>query len=701
MPLHLQWPRLGPPVSRRGHVNAPVFRRAFVAFTLLAQAVLGGFACTSATRLPAPEVSNGTPAIDRGDARPSDAAADGPTRDVAIDVPITPPLDVAACTEPVCCVGPDCPKRATGALCQRDDQCDTGFCADGVCCTVACRGACVSCNQPDRMGECLPAAAGDPDPHLLCRRDPPESCGESGVCNGQGGCARHAPGTLCGDSACTASNTMMPGGECDGEGTCVAGQPVDCTPFLCAGRSCRGSCSESSQCASPHVCVGSSCGKRGNGQNCGNNDECQSGFCTDGVCCESACAGRCSTCASTRARGRCVLVPAGTNDPRASSGNVAPGTICVDQGAQTCGTNGRCDGKGGCELYKDGTICAAGRCDAGKNTAAGVSLCRTGRCEPPTPRTCAPFAGCDGSRCSTRCDDDKDCAPGNVCTEGSCGKRPLGSLCSRDDECAGAGVCAQGRCCDQRCDKPCMACNLEGSHGACTPVPAGGADPSGACRTDACTSGCDGRGNCRREKEGTTCGPTRCDGEVTLVTRTCSKDGACQEKQSGCSGDQTCKDNRCVAPTKRMPGEGCVADGDCASGACVGNRCCTSSCSSGCRICTAATAWKCTDRADESPCGVNQVCRGGRCGSKCTGTRTLCGDDCVDLQTDAKNCGGCGRPCEGEAGVTIAACASGKCTKAPAPGASVDAGKPMTMPGDAGVKPPAVDDGRDAGVKRD
>ena len=236
------------------------------------------------------------------------------------------------CQEGVCCSGSTCGKRALGAPCQRTDQCDSGQCSDGVCCNVACSGSCVSCNQPDRTGECMPVPAGQKDPREACRIEAAETCGFSGFCNGQGGCAKYAPGTACGGGVCSGPRTFVPGGECDGEGLCVKGQALECTPFNCEGGNCRASCVADADCVPPNVCSGGRCGLRGKGQTCTAGDQCQSTFCVDGVCCEDACAGRCQFCASPAARGTCTPVRAGAPDPRAAAGVTDPALICVDQG---------------------------------------------------------------------------------------------------------------------------------------------------------------------------------------------------------------------------------------------------------------------------------------------------------------------------------------------------------------------------------
>jgi hypothetical protein len=647
---HLAAPPSAPDPRKLGRPLSPA-----IALLALATSVLASGGChshsdgSSVTRSVDPAPGAGPtvpPGPDAAGARP-DGAGDASAADAR------PPLfDPTACQEAVCCVGPQCPKRAAGIPCQTADQCETGFCADGVCCNVACQGACMACNQADRMGECLPTAVGAPDPHLICRHDEPATCGQSGVCNGEGGCAKHNAGVPCGEPRCNDGTAMMPASECDGNGTCVAGEAVACAPFTCEGQSCRVTCTSDSQCLPPRVCSNGSCGKRGPGQTCGAAEQCESGFCVDGVCCENACAGRCTTCASARARGKCVPVPAGNADLRALAPGSAvdPAQSCADQGPQSCGANGRCDGKGGCEIYRDNTICAPGSCEATTNQGTAPSVCRAGRCEHPAGQTCAPFVGCSGNRCSTSCDDDRDCSAGNVCTAGSCGKRPIGSVCSRGDECAGPGICAQGRCCSASCNRACTACNLEGQIGTCAPVPTGGADPGGACRNDACNNGCDGAGSCRRERAGTTCGAASCAAAGSAVTtRSCTAEGICASETSPCPDAQACTGNRCAPIAKKNPGDTCTAAGDCQSGACLGGRCCAGACDGDCRTCEASSQWRCMDRPDDSACPGKQICREGRCVPPTPGCplgRILCGKGCVDLRADADNCSTCGHRCE-------------------------------------------------------
>ena len=484
-------------------IRASILGRSLVPLAM-ALGLASGFGCSTKTVTTsvgfAPDGGLAQPG--RNPDPPATGGIDDPGR-----CPATPPEDLkaageacacaiecttGACERGVCCAGAACGGlRPLAAACEGSSECVSGFCADGVCCNVACTGACVACNLTDREGECAPMPAGSEDRHGVCRRDSPETCGQSGICNGQGGCAKYALGTACRLSSCSGREQFVPASLCDGDGVCVHGTSLSCEPSTCEGGGCLASCTTSTQCVAPASCVSGSCGPKGIGQDCGTGDQCQSGNCVDGVCCETACTGRCTFCAAPDSRGRCVPVRAGTMDQRAARGESNPALICADQGPSSCGTNGRCDGQGGCQRYRDGTVCRDGSCDAGNNTATAAGTCNDGSCQVPPARSCAPYQGCSGLGCRNSCGTDGQCSAGNVCTAGDCGKRPDGAVCSRASECA-SNNCAQGRCCNGPCGGTCQSCALPGREGECSNVPVGGADPAGICRDDACSNGCDG-----------------------------------------------------------------------------------------------------------------------------------------------------------------------------------------------------------------
>ena len=107
----------------------------------------------------------------------------------------------------------------------------------------------------------------------------------------------------------------------------------------------RTSCETDKDCDDGAICQNGTCGPKPPGFPCGGAAECASGFCVDGVCCETACSGTCHSCALPGSPGRCLTVAADNVDPRGE---------CKDNGAAACGTNGKCDGTGSCEKYAVG-----------------------------------------------------------------------------------------------------------------------------------------------------------------------------------------------------------------------------------------------------------------------------------------------------------------------------------------------------------
>jgi hypothetical protein len=503
---------------------------------------------------------------------------------------------------------------------------------------------------------CSPAAAGRPDPHGVCPTEAAETCGKTGLCNGQGGCAEYPVGSVCRPASCTGA-TLSPASVCDESHTCVPGAAISCAPFQCAEGICRGSCESDDQCLTPATCTAGTCGPKGIGQTCGVASECASNFCVDGVCCESDCDGLCRSCSLPNAPGRCTLVPTGALDPRGAAGVTDPAKACVDQGVASCGLNGRCDGAGACQRYMDGSVCQPSSCDPTGNQSS-IGTCSEGSCKVTT-RGCAPHL-CNGDSCGLRCDNNTQCIPTNVCQDGSCGKRPNGEPCAANhpEECE-SGICAQGVCCGSACSGSCMSCALPNSAGVCTAVGNGGADPAKLCvdgKPASCgTDGkCDGNGGCRKYPVGALCSPPTCKAGMETKSSFCDANGVCPPPESttctpiivcnagGNACEKTCtKDSQCLAGTKCFggkcglldDGKACDENSDCKSKFCVDGVCCNAGCGGSnkndCQTCLAKEgATKdgvCTPRTgrtcnDGNACTKVDVCVDSPAGSVCSGT---------------------------------------------------------------------------------
>ena len=322
-------------------------------------------------------------------------------------------------------------KKSNGERCDGGAECTTGQCVDGVCCESACQGVCESCNLSGSAGSCTWANLGsDPDGDCAGAHG---ACG--GSCDGFGRCAWAPPTTGCGATTCGAG--QVTGKLCDGQGGC-ADDNKSCGGYACtnAGDGCKQTCSDTAKdCTGTAQCVGSACvDDLPPGAVCGDNDQaCASGFCVDGVCCQTNGCGACQRC-------------------------------------DIAGKEGTCSAVG------DGLACGDVSCSAAIKT---TPTCQTGACQAVTA-PCAPYQ-CNGSAanpdCLATCNNIDHCAAGHFCnTSNQCQpKRDNGATCLSGDECK-SSVCAQGRCCATACGgagKPCESCAIAGKEGACSPVAAG------------------------------------------------------------------------------------------------------------------------------------------------------------------------------------------------------------------------------------
>jgi hypothetical protein len=326
--------------------------------------------------------------------------------------------------------------RPNGAACAAPSDCQSAFCVDGVCCDSACTGACRSCNVPGSAGRCALVAAGSRDPRGACVDQGAATCGTNGTCDGAGACARYAPGTTCAAQSCT-GGVLTAAAACDGAGTCVRGPSASCAPFACADATrCATTCATNADCAPPSSCNGGVCGRLPLGAACTISSDCQSAFCVDGVCCNSACSGACQACNTPGRAGMCSPIPAGMQDP----------VFCPVTPASSCGTDGTCDGAGACRLSPPGTLCAPATC-AGSVLTQARTCNGAGACQPGTAVSCAPFTCQAPQGCRTSCATSADCVPGTFCAPGALcqPQRGPGQACAANEWCISQS-CVAGLC---------------------------------------------------------------------------------------------------------------------------------------------------------------------------------------------------------------------------------------------------------------
>ncbi len=479
-------------------------------------------------------------------------------------------LSFADCVEAYYCeVGGTCqPEKETGDVCTGDSSCRSGMCVDGVCCDSPCDGVCEGCAVKGSEGTCMPFPnGGDPDddceecsacdgkgacialddapaPDGDCTDIPDVGdvsdalCGHTGEC-AEGLCVYEKKGTTCGDLKCEGAKdkpnvTLY---QCDGEGACVEILDKTCGGFRCASPSkCLTECEDVSDCAVSFSCNEMVCtSDNPNGTPCMLGTECDSGFCIDGVCCESACDGLCEGCDVLGHLGACVPEPNGEwgTSPSTSEtdcpacevcdGKSAcrpvdtalfpddsrdPGNLCGDPtDPSTCGRTGMCeDGLGVCALYPTSEWCANG-CPTPGNELFSYHCDGEGKCvQDEISSPCPNDLNCSTGEedCLDTCSKPGDCIAADFCNaDGACEpKKEDGDSCGAPRECI-SGNCPSedGVCCDDACVGLCESCALEESVGQCQKVPEG-EDPQEECDDGLyCTLDdyCDGLGMCAHD----------------------------------------------------------------------------------------------------------------------------------------------------------------------------------------------------------
>ncbi len=281
------------------------------------------------------------------------------------------------------------------------------------------------------------------------------------------------------------------------------------------------------------------------GASCSAESECASGFCVDGVCCNTTCTGTCEACGSgtTGTPGTCAPITAGTD----------PDNECAADAAQC--RSGTCNGSGACGTSANGTECraASGACDS-------AETCQNGTC-PADARldagvicraavgVCDEAESCDGVSISCPTDALKavgvtcrasqgDCDPIEMCTGSS-------ADCPADQYLTAGSVC---RAATSVCDVP-ETCT--GSAAAC-PLDTF-ADAGVVCRS--VTGNCDAPEYCTGlsnacpadvyKNADTACGVEnayRCTGTSITCPTSCTTNAECMT-----DAGITCKDQRrCV-----------------------------------------------------------------------------------------------------------------------------------------------------------
>jgi hypothetical protein len=263
--------------------------------------------------------------------------------------------------------------QGVGAACDRPEECTLGFCPeDGVCCDEACNGTCEACGA----GSCEPRVAGTDDEDEC-------AAGEclTGTCSGASSCGNADTATTCGPAVMCSNAVVSIQDTCgDNTGTCQDSGSASCGAYECnaGGTACRTTCTDENDCTAGNYCEGTSCVPvKGPGDACVDGVECASTFCTEGVCCNSGCAGSCNSCVVTGLEGTCS--PVGDGQPGAPA--CAGGFLCdaTDTCPTACTADGDCvntfycddDTLGGSDVCID-KVASTGACTNNRQCESGT-----------------------------------------------------------------------------------------------------------------------------------------------------------------------------------------------------------------------------------------------------------------------------------------------------------------------------------------
>jgi len=560
------------------------------------------------------------------------------------------------CATGAYCAAPNClTKQADGTSCMADKQCSNGHCADGVCCNSACGGTCQACTAAlkgfGQNGTCANILVGN-DPDSECPDQGALTCGANGSCDGNGACGKYGSGTPCVAAVCAGDGiTLVNASTCNGSGTCQPNGTMSCNGYACSGGACLTICAADAQCAPTYFCNGVVCSvKKPNGNVCSNPNECASGSCADGYCCNTSCTTGCRACDLPGKLGTCSTVPAGTTDPPLCSGtntcdaigncskangqtcaqasecgsgfcvdNVCCGSACngacqacsaatkgagadgvcgsaqigtdphndcAPQPASSCGTTGLCDGSGACSKYPSATICAAASCNG--TILNKDDFCNgSGVCVDSGPMSCGNYL-CTGSACLTSCSSDAQCGSSAYCMMSNCVPKIVnGTACASGAVC-GSGNCIDNFCCDTACGGTCKACSAALSVGANGTCSnvKTNTDPDGNCTAAVCA-------DATTLTKAQVCNASAVCASPSPATTACSpflcSGAACTATcavDSDCASTAYCVGTTCTA--KKAQGLACTASNQCGTGNCIDNFCCDTACGGTCKACSAA-----------------------------------------------------------------------------------------------------------------
>lgn len=355
------------------------------------------------------------------------------------------PYDGSRCDSGVCAVCSSSPDREIGCSCTSSDECGgagTAYCDVG--------GVPSLCTACPAIG-LLPTG---------CYCDTPTDCA-SGVCtdsrcvpcSSNGDCADLGAGYKCQNGSCWTDACGVPGAVAN---DCSCQQASDCASGYCSNDGTCAACTDDSQCGSGNYCNGGTCEacgatNRPNGCGCSQADDCASGYCagspsvctscTDSSQCganEYCDGGTCTDCAGASLPNHCAC-----GDSAECASNYCAGSICSS-----------CDGPADCfSVGLVGTQCVDGACElCTPPYAAGCTCDDDGDCDGGLVCDTATTHACVAAECATAADCFPSHGSGQTCEGGFCVNSCLappyddGCTCLESIECI-VGVCGPDHVC--------------------------------------------------------------------------------------------------------------------------------------------------------------------------------------------------------------------------------------------------------------
>lgn len=539
----------------------------------------GGYSCVQGT---SNDADRGPIESDLGvvtDAQQESSGDVGPTREDE-DAAVPPNCNDGRLNNDesdVDCGGPCAPCPDAGA-CNRNEDCESTICRDGVCVAMACDDAIQNGAESDV--DC----GGPCDLCVELKNCNTRSDCLSGVCT-QGLCT--AP--TCDDRVLNGSETNVDcGGECEPCVQCDAQSP--CTPgTYCSAGQCTPQLS--------------------NGQACQVSEICQSGYCGNGYCCENGdCCDRKSHC----------------NDIFDAPATCDSEPECRGHRLESACRNNNCEAR----QVADDSACTP---DIVSND-----------CGPYPSVGCNGGTDQQLPMCATQCGQGSPCDGGYRCENGGCVvnfELANGSACTQSADCA-SDHCENGFCCNsgECCVMPANCGAYPGSPASCDTVSiCQGSRTEISCTNHVCASNTiDDDSACTNQVVANQCAlyqEIRCSGEVNQDPPQCTF--SCTVN-ADCDSGAWCDDGNCAVMEQQPNGNACTTSFNCASGHCQNGFCCESgNCCDTSSDCPAGLSGGSTCDAPDTCQGsrIDHTCQNSMCGAQSAG------DDSACAGVQVSNCG--------------------------------------------------------------